>query len=65
MEGGGGYDESYQQRQEDEIEFLQAVFPEGFVDLRKNDSWDVSTTYELLLFHSSCMQQFIGVKYSR
>ena len=41
--GGGGCDESYQERQEDEVEFLQAVFPEGFLDLRQNDPWDVRT----------------------
>ena len=45
MEGGSGYDESYQVRQEDEVDVLQAVFPEGFVDLRKNDPWDVSYIY--------------------
>jgi hypothetical protein len=41
-EGGEGYDEMYQERQEDEVEFLQAVFPEGFQDMRKSDPWDVS-----------------------
>lgn len=33
----------YKERQEDEVEFLQAVFfnPGDFQDLRKNDSWKV------------------------
>lgn len=44
----GQYDEPYQERQEDEIEFLQAVFPGDFLDLRKNDPWDVSTVHSNL-----------------
>ena len=46
---GGEYDESYQERQEDEMEFLQAVFPGDFQDLRKNDPWDVSLVLILFL----------------
>ena len=34
--------EGYSERQEDEIEFLQAVFPAGeFEDLRLKDPWKV------------------------
>jgi len=32
---------SYEERQEDEVDFLQAVFPGDFQDLRVNDSWKV------------------------
>ena len=32
---------SYEERQEDEVEFLQAVFPGDFQDLRMNDTWKV------------------------
>ncbi len=34
---------AYEERQEDEVEFLQAVFfnPGDFQDLRKNDTWKV------------------------
>lgn len=33
---------AYEERQEDEVEFLQAVFFAGdFQDLRKNDTWKV------------------------
>ena len=46
---GGEYDESYQNRQEDEMEFLQAVFPGDFQDLRKNDPWDVSLVLRVFL----------------
>jgi hypothetical protein len=46
-EGGEGYDEMYQERQEDEVEFLQAVFPEGFQDMRKSDPWDVKRPPEI------------------
>ena len=42
-----GYDGSYQERQENEVEFLQAMFPDDFMDLRKNDPWDVSTHLRL------------------
>ncbi len=35
------YDDSYEERQEDEVEFLQAVFPGDFEDLRKADPWNV------------------------
>ena len=35
--------EGYSERQEDEIEFLQAVFPAGELeDLRLKDPWKVS-----------------------
>ncbi len=37
------YDDSYEERQEDEVEFLQAVFPGDFEDLRRNDPWKVSS----------------------
>ena len=57
MEGGGGYDESYQARQEDEVDFLQAVFPEGFVDLRKNDPWDVRELEKPSHGHAHTAQQ--------
>lgn len=35
---------AYEERQEDEVEFLQAVFsnPGDFQDLRQHDSWKVS-----------------------
>ena len=35
------YEASYEERQEDEVDFLQAVFPGDFQDLRVNDSWKV------------------------
>ena len=35
------YEDSYEERQEDEVEFLQAVFPGDFQDLRKQDAWKV------------------------
>ena len=35
------YDDSYEERQEDEVEFLQAVFPGDFEDLRNKDTWKV------------------------
>ena len=40
---------SYGERQEDEVEFLQAVFPNpgDFQDLRNNDPWKV-TNYEVI-----------------
>lgn len=37
------YEASYEERQEDEVDFLQAVFPGDFQDLRVNDSWKVRT----------------------
>lgn len=37
------YEASYEERQEDEVDFLQAVFPGDFHDLRVNDSWKVHT----------------------
>ena len=33
--------DDYEERQEDEVEFLQAVFPGDFQDLRLNDPWKV------------------------
>ena len=34
--------EGYSERQEDEVDFLQAVFPAGeFEDLKLNDPWKV------------------------
>ena len=36
------YEDSYEERQEDEVEFLQAVFPGDFQDLRHQDAWKVS-----------------------
>lgn len=35
------YDDSYEERQEDEVNFLQAVFPGDFRDLRHADPWKV------------------------
>ena len=35
------YEDSYEERQEDEVEFLQAVFPGDFQDLRHQDAWKV------------------------
>ena len=36
--------EGYSERQEDEVDFLQAVFPAGkFEDLRLKDPWKVRT----------------------
>ena len=36
--------DNYKTRQEDEVDFLEAVFsnPGDFQDLRKNDTWKVS-----------------------
>ena len=31
-----------EERQNDELEFLQAVFGDDFRDLRKNDAWQVT-----------------------
>ena len=47
---------SYEERQEDEVEFLQAFFPNpgDFQDLRQNDKWKVSfllrTSYNIDFF---------------
>ena len=35
------YEDSYGERQEDEVEFLEAMFPGDFRDLRDDDSWKV------------------------
>ena len=40
----------YSERQEDEIEFLQAVFPAGELeDLRLKDPWKVSGSMECMV----------------
>lgn len=36
---------SHIQQQEDEVEFLQAVFSDTFVDLRTRDHWQVCTVH--------------------
>ena len=35
--------DALRERQEDELQVLQAVFMDDYVDLRKNDAWKVMT----------------------
>ena len=35
------YDDSYEERQENEVEFLQFAFPGDCKDLRQDDPWRV------------------------
>lgn len=52
---------SYEERQEDEVEFLQAFFPNpgDFQDLRQNDKWKVSHNLEL----SSTLHKGLALKF--
>ena len=45
----------YVERQEDELEFLQAVFPNpgDFQDLRRGDTWKVKSYYHIILIEFS------------
>lgn len=43
------YEDSYEERQEDEVEFLQAVFPGDFQDLRHQDAWKIKRPPEICL----------------
>ena len=70
--GGRGYADTYQGRQEDELEFLQAMFPGDCEDLRKNDAWDVRANLELAdmlktILHAmsllSMVSLFLGCNY--
>ena len=42
-------EESYEERQRDELEFLQFVFMNDFEDLREKDTWKVWLHISLLL----------------
>lgn len=42
-------EESYEERQRDELEFLQFVFMNDFEDLREKDTWKVWLDISLLL----------------
>ena len=41
--------QTYEERQEDELEFLQCVFMSDFEDLRKKDSWKVGHNMSIQL----------------
>lgn len=45
-------EESYEERQRDELEFLQFVFMNDFEDLREKDTWKVWLDISLLLLLS-------------
>ena len=49
----GMCESSYEERQEDEVEFLHAVFPGDFQDLRMNDSWKVGESDAIMMMLSS------------
>lgn len=48
--------QTYEERQEDELEFLQFVFMNDFEDLRKKDSWKVGDNMSIQ-FRSSIMKK--------
>ena len=54
------YEDSYEERQEDEVEFLQAVFPGDFEDCRLNDSWKVGTVVRVAMASLSIPSELEG-----